>query len=108
MQLSLSQLVDASSVAASVNYAITGAHLMQPREIAAVWTATTVSGSIKVQISLDNTNWFDLETATSITNASGSKLWTMDRYAPYVRVNYTRSSGTLTTLQIQVSSVPYS
>jgi hypothetical protein len=79
----------------------------------AVWTSTTLSGSLALQFSLDNTNWTDFVTATSITNTSSSVFWnifstataaTVGVDAPYWRVSVVRSSGTYTTLKVYFGS----
>ena len=80
----------------------------------AVWTSTTLSGSLALQYSLDNVNWTDFVTATSITNTSSSVFWNINSTATaatagvdalYWRVNVVRSSGTYTTLKIYFGNI---
>lgn len=80
----------------------------------AVWTSTTLGGSLALQYSLDNTNWTDFLTATSITNTSSSVFWNVSSTATaatsgvdalYWRVNVVRSSGTYDTLKIYFGNI---
>jgi hypothetical protein len=75
----------------------------------AVWTSTTLSGSLTLQYSLDNTNWQDFATATAITNTSSNVFWNINSTATaatvgvdalFWRVNVVVTSGTFTTLKI--------
>jgi hypothetical protein len=65
-----------------------------------VWTSTTASFSVAVQVSNDNTNWVTLGTAQAISNDNGNVM-VVQQNNPYksMRVLTTRTSGTLTTLQ---------
>lgn len=98
--ISVTQIADATSVSATTDYDFASDKQMQLQEIAAVWTAATASFTAKPQGSIDNTNWFDLASAETITNANGSKLWQIGRHLPYHRVIFTRTSGTLDTVKV--------
>lgn len=96
----------AATIVATTAYTGIDVEHTQPREIQAVWTATTVSGTISVQVSLDGTTWEDTETPIAVT-ASGSNIWLINRHATYMRIYYVRTSGTITTLSAYVSSIGY-
>jgi hypothetical protein len=64
-------------------------------------TTTVLSGSaigvINLQASNDfssPTNWVDLETAVALTNAAPVKIDEKDAYYKWIRLKYTRTSGT--------------
>jgi hypothetical protein len=103
--LRVSQIANAATVVASVNYSYT-ADIHRVVGVQAVWTATSVSATITLQSSNDNATWADFTTATTITNASGDVMWNVATTdALYWRVKYTRSSGTATTLKAFVANV---
>lgn len=102
------QVADLSSVVLTTSVGFT-ADSSRVLGVQAVYTSTTFSGSLTLQFSLDNANWTDFVTATSITNASGNVHWNVASTATaatsnvdplYWRVLVTRSSGTLTTCKI--------
>jgi hypothetical protein len=105
-KLSVSTLIDGSSVVATANYPFT-ADYFKPVSVQAVWTATTASFSIKLQYSNDNTTWNDFTSATAISDASGNVTWDIGttKDGLYWRVLNTRTSGTLTTLKVYLAQV---
>lgn len=104
-QLRTSKIVDASTVVATANYGFT-ADSHRVVSVQAVWTATTASFAVKLQMSNDGSTWSDFTTATTITNADGSVMWSVDyQDALYWRVNSVRTSGTLTTLKAYVANL---
>jgi hypothetical protein len=105
--LSESTLADATSVAQTTNYTFQ-AKSSKPIAVQAVWTSTTASFTLTLQYSVDGTNYQDFTTGTAISNSSSNVIWDIStvKDAPYWRVNAARTSGTLTTLQLYVASVP--
>lgn len=103
----VTQSADLTSVVASTTVGFT-ADFNKVTGVQAVWTSTTLSGSVQLQYSLNNTDWLDLEAATAITNTSATKYWdvTTSGLDPlYWRVNVVRSSGTYTTLKIYFGNI---
>jgi hypothetical protein len=106
-ELKVTQSADLTSVVLSTTVGFT-ANFSQVRGAQAVWTSTTLSGSVQLQYSLNNTDWIDVEAATSITNTSATKYWdiTNTNIDPlYWRVNVVRSSGTYTTLKVYFANI---
>jgi hypothetical protein len=102
--LVVDQIANAASLTSDATYTFKS-EWHKVEAVQATWTATTASVSLKLQYSLDNTNWTDFTTATSISNAGGSVMWaTSASDALYWRVFADFGSGTLTTL---VASVAY-
>jgi hypothetical protein len=108
VELKVKLAADLTSVVASTTVPFT-ADFSKLVSCQAVWTSTTLGGSLALQFSLDNTNWTDFVTATSITNTSSSVFWNINSTATaatvgadalYWRVNVIRSSGTYTTLKV--------
>jgi len=103
---------NASAVVASTTVPFT-ADFSQLVACQAVWTSTTLSGSLTLQYSLDNANWNDFATATAITNTSSNVFWNIQNGtlatgwvdALYWRVNVVRSSGTYDTLKIYFANI---
>jgi len=64
--------------------------------IQTTWTGT-VSGSLKLQISIDASIWTDLPGTTVTVSNSGDHVWVVET-APYnlVRIYYTSTSGSAT------------
>lgn len=104
--LKVQTLLDGTTVVATASYPFT-ADSRKVRSVQMVYTSTTASFSIALQYSNDNTTWKDFTTATSISDASGDVDWQVldTKDALYWRVRSTRTSGTLTTLQIYLASV---
>ena len=103
--LSLSGSSTATNIVADTVYNIK-TEWLQPREIHADWTETTVSATVSLQISFDDTIWTDIETPTAMSGDT-IKTWTVDRHTPYMRVYVDWTSGAVTTLKVLVSSLPY-
>jgi hypothetical protein len=106
-ELKVTQAANLTSVVASTTVGFT-ADFSMVRGAQAVWTSTTLSGSVQLQYSLNNTDWIDVEAATSITNTSATKYWdiTNTNIDPlYWRVNVVRSSGTYTTLKVYFANI---
>lgn len=99
--LKSTKVTDTTSVVASANYAFT-ADTHKVRAVQAVWTSSTASFTLTLQYSLDNVNWTNFTTATTITNSSSNVMWDVldTKDAVYWQVAATRTSGTLTTLKI--------
>lgn len=107
LQLKVTQAADLTSVVLSTTVGFT-ADFSMVRGAQAVWTSTTLSGSVQLQYSLNNTDWVDVEAATSITNTSSTKYWDVTNTgidALYWRVNVVRSSGTFTTLKVYFGNI---
>jgi hypothetical protein len=104
--LNVSQIADVSALAATADYDfVSNSHKVV--SVQAVWTATTASFELKLQMSNDNATWADFTTATAISNANGDVMWHVDsKDAMYWRVLATRTSGTLTTLAVYVANSP--
>jgi hypothetical protein len=63
----------------------------------------TPNGTLKLQISNDNSNWTDYTDSDYALTTSGSVSWNLNNIGyQYVRVVYTRNSGT-GTLNVTVS-----
>jgi hypothetical protein len=105
-KLSVSTLIDASTVVATANYPFT-ADYFKPVSVQAVWTSSTSSMTITLQYSCDGTNYQDFATGTSISNSSTNVIWDIStvKDALYWRLNLTRVSGTLTTLKIYLNQI---
>jgi hypothetical protein len=106
-ELKVTQAADLTSIVASTTVGFT-ATFNQVRGCQAVWTSTTLSGSVQLQYSLNNVDWIDVEAATSITNTSATKYWDITNTAIdalYWRVNVVRSSGTYTTLKVYYANI---
>lgn len=68
-----------------------------------VWTSTTASASVTIQVSNDGTTWVDSAQTQAILNNSGATMLTMVDFAyKYARAKITFSSGSVTTLQLKV------
>lgn len=67
---------------------------MAVASIQAVFTGSPV-GTLKLQISNDNSNWTDYTNSSVSVTTSGNFLWNLVSVGfQYVRVVYTKSSGT--------------
>lgn len=70
--------------------------------IFAMWSGTP-NGSLKLQISNDNENWTDYTDSDYALTVPGSVMWNLSSIGyQYLRVVYTRTSGT-GTLNVTVS-----
>ena len=68
-----------------------------------VYTSTTASFVLTLQVSNDGTTYIDTAQTLTITNTSGAVMLTLvDFMHKYARVNIVRTSGTLTTLTLKV------
>lgn len=63
------------------------------------WSAAP-EGTFKIQGSVDNSTWVDIaDTSKAIVAADASYLWNLkDLAPPYIRIVWTRTSGTATCL----------
>lgn len=74
--------------------------------VQAVWTGSTIDGTIKLQCSVDPcsqarttsredpTHWSDVEDSEITINAAGDFVWNVsDVFYPWVRIVYTDGSG---------------
>jgi hypothetical protein len=66
-----------------------------------VWSASTSASTILIQQSLDGSTWYTVVTITNVTSASA---FYVGPPAPYTRVSYTRSTGTLTAKIVTLQS----
>lgn len=63
--------------------------------IQAVWTGSTANGTLKLQISNDNITFSDYTGSSVSVNGAGDFMWNLSYTGfPWIRVVYTRSSGT--------------
>lgn len=63
--------------------------------VQAQWTGASAAGTLKLQASLDGTNWDDISGASTTIAGAGNILWNVtDVMFPWVRVVFTRTSGT--------------
>ena len=82
----------------------TGAHTFQQAygyAVQAVWTGAAITGTIKLQATIDGTNWSDIAGTSNAVSGPGSFLWNVngafyDQYRVYFV--YTSGSGTITVL----------
>jgi hypothetical protein len=85
---------DAST--ASLTSSVTNVQFLDDISYQAIWTGTP-TGTLKIQASLNNTDWFDLaNTFTSVPagSASNSGVNLPTIAYPYLRAVYTKTSGT--------------
>ena len=67
-----------------------------------VWTSTTASFAVTLQVSNDRTTYIDTAQTQAIVDNNGSVMLTLvDNMNKYVRANIVRTSGTLTTLTLK-------
>ena len=68
-----------------------------------VWTSTTASASVTIQVSNDGTTWIDTAQTQAILNNNGAVMLTLVDFAyKYARAKITFTSGSVTTLQLDV------
>ena len=98
------QIASATDVAASTSYT-PGSDLENTAALAvhAKWTETSVTGSIQVQGSIDNENWYGLNTAVDVDSETQMWFEDADIAYPYVRVAVTISADKLDTLSIYMA-----
>jgi len=72
----------------------------------AVWAGTTPSGTVAFEGSLDGTNFNTFGASTiTVTGATGSGLVPITNVAfPFLRVTFTYTSGTVSSLKVLVST----
>lgn len=62
--------------------------------IQAVWAGTAPAGTLKLQISNDNSTWVDYTGSSTTVSGDGNFMWNLISVPfRYVRVVYTRVSG---------------
>lgn len=103
--LTLGTSTTMTNLTASTFYTI-GTEWMQPKEIHAEWTETTVSATISLQVSFDGSTWTDTETPTAMSGAT-AKTWINTRYVPHMRVRVEYTSGAVDTLIIYTASLAH-
>lgn len=65
----------------------------------ATWAGTTISGSIKIQCSVDGSNWEDVASSEQTINAAGTYLWNIaDAMYKYFRVSCTANDANTITV----------
>lgn len=72
-----------------------------------IWAGTTPSGTVTIEGSLNGTTWstFGASSTTVGTANTGSGLVNFSPLGmPFIRVTYTHTSGTITSLQVLVST----
>lgn len=104
------ELVNTTDVDATINYPlatsdITLVDLENTAAIAihAMWTETSVTGSIQVQGSIDGSNWYGLNTAVDLDAETEMWFEDADIAYPYIRLAVTVSADKLDTLKILVA-----
>jgi len=68
----------------------------------ASWSGSTISGSIKLQASLDNASWIDITSSSQTINSADSYLWNVtDAFYKYFRVVATSDDANAITVNAQ-------
>jgi hypothetical protein len=89
------QLMTAGDMSGSLASASQQLTQMAMCAIQASWSGSSPVGSLKLQISNDNTIWSDYTGSDVAVNGNGNFMWNILSTAfPYVRVAYTFTSGT--------------
>jgi len=90
------QLVSAGNLASNITSAAQQLNQMLMCSIQAVWSGSSPSGTLKLQISNDDSNWTDYSgSSQSVSGNTGSIMWNMSATPfPWIRVVYTAVSGT--------------
>jgi hypothetical protein len=72
----------------------------------AIWAGTTPSGTVTIEGSLNGTTWSTFGASSiTVTGASGNGLVNFNPAGmPFIRATYTHTSGTVTSLQVLVST----
>ncbi|MHA0110667.1 hypothetical protein ACXYUI_26355, partial [Klebsiella pneumoniae] len=95
-QLKVNQIANGAALVANTTYPFTADH-HKVLSVQAVWTATTVSATVTLQLSNDGVTWDNFATATSISG-NGNVSWYVDpKDTLYHRILITYTSGTITT-----------
>jgi hypothetical protein len=91
----LNKALAAMNLAANATSEVIDVRHLALLAVAMIWTGTP-TGTVKLQGSVDNINWFDLGTfSQALAGAAGSKLWeVVDVTVAYVRLSYASTSGT--------------
>lgn len=104
------KLVNTTDVSTSIDYplATTTETLVDLENTAAIaihalWTETSVTGSIQVQGSIDGVNWYGLNTEVNVDTSDEMWFEDSDIAYPYVQVAVTISADKLDTLKILVA-----
>ena len=89
-------LVTNGSMGASITSALQNLEQMMMAGIQANWSGTSPVGTLSLQISNDNTTWTDYSgSSTSVSGNTGNFMWNLWATPyQYIRVIYTRASGT--------------
>lgn len=88
-------LVTAASMGADIESASQQTTNMFGFSIQAVYAGSSPTGSLKLQGSLDQVTWNDIDDYSESISQDGSALWNVtDAMYPYVRVFYDYTSGT--------------
>lgn len=62
--------------------------------VQAVFTGTTVAGTLKLQCSVNNASWADVDNSSQTLSASGTFVYNVNgSFYPYMRVVYTDSGS---------------
>lgn len=82
----------------SVSESVTLEHLYA-YSVWASWSGTTISGSIKLQCSVDNVNWEDVASSEQSITGADTYLWNITDVAyPHFRISVTADdANTITT-----------
>jgi hypothetical protein len=88
------QPVTAASMAATITSDPIDTNVYDRASIQAVWTGTP-TGAIKLQQSNDGANWSEFTgTEQPVAGTADNFTWLFDTASAFVRVVYTRTSGT--------------
>jgi hypothetical protein len=77
--------------------------------VQAIFSSGTLNGTLKLQGSLDNTSWADIDNSSKSVTSGGGIIYTVpDCGYSWVRAVYTATSGTGTlTVNIQIKEIPH-
>jgi hypothetical protein len=68
----------------------------------ASWSGTTIAGSIKLQASIDGTNWNDVADSSQTISAASTYLWNITEVAyPNFRVSVTADNANVITTTVK-------
>lgn len=96
-------LVDTTDVSATTGYTIPF-ELKCAAAVYAKWTKTTVTGSIILQWSANNSDWVDIGSSADINAVLLYSAEIANKGYKYLRVKVTIGSGKLDTLQIYANT----
>lgn len=97
----INSVLDASAVSSSVDISDCTVIAVQ-----AVWTGTSPTGTVTIEGSLDGSNWSTFGASSiTVSGSSGNGLINFNPAGmPFVRVNFTKTGGTVATMKAYLSS----